>query len=74
LALATFSQLKSIEPKLAFEVYFSMAYCDLELRRLQDSRTFAGEAQQYARTAEQQNRVDTLVRFIERQEVASYRH
>lgn len=73
LALATFTQLKSIEPKLAFEVYFSMAYCDLELRRLQDSRAYAGEAQQYARTAEQQNRVGALVRFIERQEVASLR-
>ena len=68
LAVSTFSQLKSIEPKLAFEVYFSMAYCDLELRRLQDARTYAGEAQQRARTAEQQNRVSNLVRFIDRQE------
>lgn len=74
LALSAFSQLKSVEPKLAFEVYFSMAYCELELRRRQDARTYLGEAQQYARTAEQQNRAETLMRFIERQEVVSLRH
>ncbi len=71
LALATFSQMKSIEPRLAFEIYFSMAYCELELRRPQDARTYAGAAQQYAHTAEQQNRVETLVRCIERRELAS---
>jgi tetratricopeptide (TPR) repeat protein len=73
LALATFARLKSLEPRLAFEVYFSMAYCDFELRRLQDARTYADEAQQYARTAEQRNRVDALLRFIDQPEVASLR-
>ena len=73
LAVSTLSQLKSVEPKLAFEVFLTMAYCDVELRRLQDARTYAGEAQQYARTSDQQNRADTIVRFIDRQEVAAYR-
>ena len=73
LALAAFSGLKSIDSKLAFEIYFSMAYCSFELHRRQDARTYAGEARQQVRTLDQQNRVDTLVRCIERSEVASLR-
>ena len=71
LALSTFARLQSVEPRLAFEVYFSMAYCELELRRSQDARTYAEQAQHYAHTAEQQNRAATLAGFIERQEMAS---
>ena len=74
LAVATFSQLKSVDPRLAFEVYSSMAYCELELRRFEDAKSYAGEAQQHARTADQANRVETLLRYIERGEIASLHH
>lgn len=70
LAVATFSRLQAVEPRLAFEVYFSMAYCDLELHRFEDARAYAGRAQQCAHNAEQQNRVGTLAGFIDRQEIA----
>jgi hypothetical protein len=71
LAASTLSQLKTIQPRLAFEVYFEIAYCDAQLRRLQDALTYVGEARQHARNVEQQQRADTLARFIERQETAS---
>jgi tetratricopeptide (TPR) repeat protein len=71
LAVTTLSQLKTIQPRVAFEVYFEMAYCDAELRRLQDALTYVGQAREHARNAEQQQRADTLARFIERQEMAS---
>jgi len=71
LAISAFSRLKSIDPKVAFEVYYSMAYSALELRQSEEARTALEAAQQYARTTEQQKQAGNLERFIDRQNFAS---
>lgn len=73
LAVSALSQLKTVEPRLAFEVYFEIAYCDAELQRLQDAAAYTAEARRYARSREQQARADSLTRFIEQQQIASLR-
>lgn len=74
LALSAFSQLKAVQPKFAFEVLYTMAYCEAQLRRGADAGAFAAQAQQYAHTADQRERLDMLRRFLDRLEVAALRH
>jgi tetratricopeptide (TPR) repeat protein len=71
LAVSTLSQLKSLQPNLAFEVLFTIAYCDLHLQRFQDAAAYAAAALQHARNSDQQNRADTLTRVIDRGQIST---
>lgn len=71
LAISAFTKLKAVQPKLAFEVYFSIAYCEFELRRFEEAHAYLDEAQQYQRTPEQQKRAEALQQFVDRQSMAS---
>jgi hypothetical protein len=74
LAVSALSQLKSLQPSLAFEVLFTIAYCDLHLERLQDAAAYASAAQQHARSSDQQNRASALSRVIDDRQVSFERH
>ncbi len=71
LAAATLAGLKSVDAKMAFEVYFTVAYCDLRLNRLQDAATYAAAAQQSARSFDQQNRASAMIRIIDSRQVSA---
>lgn len=73
LALSALTGVTPTESRLAFEVYGAMTYCEIELRRFQHAAAYLDQARQYAQTTEQQKRLETLVHFIERQQVASVR-
>ena len=70
LALSVFSQMKTISPKVAYEVLYTMAYCALQLHRPAQAGGYALQAQEQARTPEQREKVDALLRFIDRQQMA----
>lgn len=70
LALSTFSELKTLNPKVAYEVLYTMAYCAVQLRRPAQASAYAGQAINQARNAEQRSRAESLLHFIDRQEVA----
>ena len=71
LAVATLAELKSVDAKMAFEVYFTVAYCDLRLNRFQDAATYAAAAQQSARSVDQQSRAATMIRMIDSRQVSA---
>lgn len=71
LAVATLSRLKSVDANLAFEIYFTIAYCDLHLNRLQDAATYAGAAQQSARGSDQLKQASTMIRMIDSRQVSA---
>lgn len=73
LAVTTLSQLNPVDASLAFEVYFTIAYCDLHLNRLQDAASYASAAQQHARNSDQQNQASTLVRMIDGRQISAVR-
>lgn len=73
LALSTFSQLKTLNPKIAYEVLYTMAYCAIQLHRPAEASAYAAQAQQQARNAEQRDKADALLRFIESQQLARLR-
>jgi Flp pilus assembly protein TadD len=73
LALSTFSQLKTLNPKVAYEVLYTMAYCALQLHRPAEASAYATRAQQQARNAEQRDKADALLRFIDSQQLARLR-
>jgi Flp pilus assembly protein TadD len=73
LALAAFSQLKTLNPKMGYEVLYTMAYCAVQLHRPAEASVYAAQAQQQARNDQQRNRADALRRFIDRQQMASLR-
>lgn len=70
LALSAFSQLKGLNPKAAYEVLYTMAYCSLQLHRPAEASAYAAQAQQQARNVEQRAQVDSLLRFIDRRQLA----
>lgn len=73
LAAATLSQLKPIDPNMAFEVYFTIAYCHLKLQRFDTASNYASLAAQHARNSSQQQKAAALLRVIGSREVASAR-
>ncbi|MBV8905509.1 MAG: hypothetical protein JOZ22_17910 [Acidobacteriia bacterium] len=70
LAFSTLSELKKPDPKVAYEVFYTLAFCELQLHRPGDAASYAVEAQQQARNTEQRQKADELLRFIGRQQVA----
>lgn len=73
LAVSALSQLKSVEANMAFEVYFTIAYCDLRLARFQEAASYALAAGQHARSTSQQNQVSSLLRFLNSSQVSAAR-
>lgn len=73
LAIASLTQLKPVETNMAFEVYFTIAYCDLRLAHFEQAAVFASAASQHARSADQQNRASSLIGAITSNQVSAAR-
>jgi Flp pilus assembly protein TadD len=75
LAVATLSKVKEEEPRTAYELFYTLSYCHLHLRNVDQAKTAGMKAKQYARTVHQEQQAETLLRCIGEEElIASSRH
>jgi tetratricopeptide (TPR) repeat protein len=65
LALNTLSSLKSIQPKLEYEVVYTMAYCEAKLNRFAEAQKLGMQARSVARNADQQRQANNLLRYVD---------
>jgi tetratricopeptide (TPR) repeat protein len=65
-ALSYFLAIKSVKTDRAFSFLYAVSVCDYNLRRLDESRTNAIRAQQYAKTPEEENQIAEFLAFLDR--------
>lgn len=68
LALSTLSSVRNVQPNIAYEVFYAMAYCQAKLNRLGEAKRTGSQAKAMARTADQQRRADNLLRYVDQSE------
>ena len=71
LALSILLGLKTVEPDHAFDMYSALAYCYLQLKSPMQARDLELRARRYAKTLEEQQRVESFLEFLDETQAAA---